>query len=155
MESQINPGWAGKYMQFCVKLDMWYKLYHINLYVKWFQYSICNRFEWKLIQKSLSLSDLHSFTLYPSLRPYGQTDGGRVKYTRFVWAGGTFFPVVLYVMSVFGSGGKKVLVCIRMYYFTVQYSCGGVLVFWLQWKIFFSVLRILSVQYSCAVVSVY
>ena len=32
-------------------------------------------------------------------------------YTRFTWAGGTFFPVVLYVVSVFGSGGKKVLVC--------------------------------------------
>ncbi len=38
------------------------------------------------------------------------------KYTRFAWAGGTFFPFVLYVVSVFGSGGKKVLVQIRMYY---------------------------------------
>jgi hypothetical protein len=28
--------------------------------------------------------------------------------TRFAWAGGTFFLVVLYVVSVFGSGGKKV-----------------------------------------------
>ncbi len=35
-----------------------------------------------------------------------------------------------------------------------QYSCGGVLVFCLQWEIVFSVLHILSVQYSCAVVSV-
>ncbi len=33
-----------------------------------------------------------------------------------MWAGGTFFPVVLYVVSVFGSGGEKVLVNIRMYY---------------------------------------
>ena len=33
-----------------------------------------------------------------------------IKYTRFAWAGGTFFLVVLYVVSVFGSGGKKVLV---------------------------------------------
>jgi hypothetical protein len=32
----------------------------------------------------------------------------------------------------------------------VQYSCGGVLVFWLQWEIVFGVLHILSVQYSCA-----
>ena len=31
-------------------------------------------------------------------------------YTRFAWAGGTFFLVVLYVVSVFGSGGRKVLV---------------------------------------------
>ncbi len=37
----------------------------------------------------------------------------------------------------------------------VQYSCGGVLVFWLQWEIVFGVLHILSVQYSCAVVSVF
>ena len=62
---------------------------------------------------------------------------------------------MLYVVSEFGSDGKKVLVYIRMYYFRVQYSCGGVLVFWLQWEIVFSVLHILSVQYSCAVVSVY
>ncbi len=37
----------------------------------------------------------------------------------------------------------------------VQYSCGGVLVFWLRREIVFSVLHILSVQYSCAVVSVF
>jgi hypothetical protein len=37
----------------------------------------------------------------------------------------------------------------------VQYNCGGVLVFWLQWEIVFGVLHILSVQYSCAVVSVF
>ncbi len=36
--------------------------------------------------------------------------------TRFAWAGGTFFLVVLYVVSVFGSGGKNVLVQIRIYY---------------------------------------
>ncbi len=45
-----------------------------------------------------------------------QNDGQRNKYTPFAWAGGTFFPVVLYVVSVFGSGGKKVLVQICMYY---------------------------------------
>ncbi len=39
--------------------------------------------------------------------------------------------------------------------FRVQYSCGGVLVFCLQWEIVFGVLHILSVQYSCAVVSVF
>ena len=38
------------------------------------------------------------------------------RITRFAWAGGTFFLVVLYVVSVFGSGGKKVLVYICMYY---------------------------------------
>jgi hypothetical protein len=40
----------------------------------------------------------------------------KIKNTCFAWAGGTFFPVVLYVVSVFSSGGKKVLVQIRMYY---------------------------------------
>ncbi len=33
----------GRYIQFRVKLDTWYKSYHINLYLKWFQYSICIR----------------------------------------------------------------------------------------------------------------
>ncbi len=33
-----------------------------------------------------------------------------IVYTRLAWAGGTFFLVVLYVVSVFGSGGKKILV---------------------------------------------
>ena len=37
----------------------------------------------------------------------------------------------------------------------VQYSCGGALVFCLQWEIVFGVLHILSVQYSWAVVSVF
>jgi hypothetical protein len=59
------------------------------------------------------------------------------------------------VVSVFGSGRRKVLVYIHMYYFRVQYSCGGVLVFWLQGEIVVSVLHILSIQYSCAVVSVH
>ncbi len=34
-----------------------------------------------------------------------------------MWAGGTFFLVVLYVVSVFGSGGKKVLV---QFWFTLD-----------------------------------
>ncbi len=37
----------------------------------------------------------------------------------------------------------------------VQYSCGGVLVFSLQWEIVFGVLHILSVQYICTVVFVF
>ncbi len=48
-----------------------------------------------LIQKSLSLSHEHSFTLHPSLSPHRQNDGWRNEYTRFAWAGGTFSPVVL------------------------------------------------------------
>ncbi len=55
---------------------------------------------------------------------------------------------------VFGSGGKKVLVYICMYYLEYN-SCVVVLVFWLLREIVFGVMYILSVQYSCAVVSVF
>jgi hypothetical protein len=36
----------------------------------------------------------------------------------------------------------------------VQYSCGGVLAIWFWWEIDFGVTQIISVEYSCAVVSV-
>ncbi len=39
-------------------------------------------------------------------------------------------------VSVFGSGGKKVLV-LHTYVLRVQYSCGVVLVFWFWWEINF------------------
>ncbi len=51
------------------------------------------------------------------------------NFTRFAWAGGTFFPVVLYVVSVFGSGGNKVLVHICMYY--LEYNTVVVVVIFL------------------------
>ncbi len=78
--------------------------------------------------------------------------------TRFAWAGGTFFLVVLYVVSVLVLAGRRfwfnfgsnTYLLLR-----VQYSCGGALVFYLQWEIVFGVLHILSVQYSCAVASVF
>ncbi len=57
-------------------------------------------------------------------------------------------------MSVFGSGGKQVLV-LHTYVPRVQYSCGVVLVFWFWREIVFGVTYVLSVQYSCAVVSVF
>jgi hypothetical protein len=57
------------------------------------------------------------------------------------------------VVSVFGSGGKYVLVLhTTTYVLRVQYSYGVVLVFWLWQEIVFGVMYILSVQYSCAVV---
>ncbi len=68
------------------------------------------------MRKITTLSGKHSFTLHPSLSPYGRTEVRRNEYIFFAWAGGTFFPVVLYVVSVFSSGGKKVLVYIRIYY---------------------------------------
>jgi hypothetical protein len=57
-------------------------------------------------------------------------------------------------VSVFGSGGNKVLV-LHTYVLRVQYSCGVVFVFWFWWEIVFGVTYVLSVQYRCAVVSVY
>jgi hypothetical protein len=59
------------------------------------------------------------------------------------------------VVSVFGSGGKKVLVVhTTMYleYHTVMVLCSF---FWFWWEINFGVTYVLSVQYSCAVVSVF
>ena len=49
---------------------------------------------------------------------------------------------MLYVVSVFGSGGKKVLVQTRMYYleYNIVHSCGVVLVFWF-WREIVLVLR--------------
>jgi hypothetical protein len=57
-------------------------------------------------------------------------------------------------MSVFGSGGKLVLV-LHTYVPREQYSCGFVLVVWFWRDIVFGVTYVLSVQYSCAVVSVF
>jgi hypothetical protein len=84
-----------------------------------------------------------------------QKDRRRIEYTRFAWAGGTFFPVVL-------------LCCVSVWFWReqgfdlhthvllrVQYSCGGVSGIWFWWEIDFGVMHIISVQYSCAVVSVF
>ncbi len=75
--------------------------------------------------------------------------------TRFAWAGGTFFPAVL-------------LCCVSVWFWReqgfdlhmhvllrVQYSYGGVLVIWFWWETDFGVTHIISVQYSCAVVSIF
>jgi hypothetical protein len=62
-----------------------------------------------------------------------------------------FFPSCA-VVSVFGSGGKQVLL-LHTYVLRVQYSCGVVLVFWFWQEIVFGVTYVLSVQYSCAVVA--
>jgi hypothetical protein len=57
-------------------------------------------------------------------------------------------------VSVFGSGGKLVLV-LHTYVLRVQYSCGVVLVFLFWREIVFGVTYLLSVQYTCAIVSVF
>ena len=72
---------------------------------------------------------------------------------RFAWAGGTFFFSCA-VVSVFGSGGKQVLV-LHTYVLRVQYiQLWCCVSFWFWREIVFGVTYVLSVQYSCAVVSV-
>ncbi len=75
------------------------------------------------VKKITYLSDQHSFTLHPSLSPYGQTesrtDGG--KNTLAVHGLEEFFSSCA-VVSVFGSGGKQVLV-LHTYELRVHYSC--------------------------------
>ncbi len=54
---------------------MWYKSYHINLYVKWCQYSICIRSTKPKTNTEISFSFLLTlFYSIPSLSPYRQTD---------------------------------------------------------------------------------
>ncbi len=77
---------------------------------------------------------------------HGQKDGQRVKYTHFAWAGGTFFPVVLlcFVSFWFWQEMRE----LALHYFLAD-SFG------IKREIVFGVMYVLSVQYSCTVVSVF
>ena len=137
---------------------MWYKSYHINLYVKRFQYSIYIRSIWTKTNTEISFSFwLILFYSIPLLALTDrQTDWQtekRIHSLRVGWRN-LFSSCAVCCVSFwfwwekgFGSNTHVLL--------RVQYSCGGVLVFWLQWEIVFCVLHILSVQYSCAVMSVF
>jgi hypothetical protein len=70
----------------------------------------------------------------------------RNKYTCFAWAGGTFFPVVLLCCVSFWLWRE--MRELALHYFLVD--CFGI-----EWEIVFGVTYVLSVQYSCAVVSVF
>jgi hypothetical protein len=89
--------------------------------------------------KSVEFLGKHSFTLHPSLDPYGQNHRQRNTYTCFAWAGGTFFTLA-------ARGLEKLFLqlccCVSFwswrgigigftysYVLRVQYSCGVVLVF--------------------------
>ncbi len=74
--------------------------------------------------------------------------------TCFAWAGGTSFPGAVCCVS-FWFWWEKGFDSNTHVLLRAQYSCGGVLAFWLQWEIVFGVFHILSVQYSYAVVSVF
>ncbi len=67
---------------------------------------------------------------------------------------GTCCTIHCAVVSVFGSGGKSVLV-LHTYVLRVQYDCGVVLVFWSCREIVIDFTYVFSLQYSCGVVSVF
>jgi hypothetical protein len=62
-----------------------------------------------------------------------------LEYTRFAWAGGTFFPVVLLCRVSFWFWWEIGFV-VHTHVLRVQYSCGVVLVFWLRREIVFGVM---------------
>jgi hypothetical protein len=72
-----------------------------------------------------------------------------------MWAGGTFFPVVLLCQFLVLVGNRFWFYLLCTYVPRVQYSSGNVLVFWFWWEIVVGVMYVLSVQYSCRVVSVF
>ena len=70
-----------------------------------------------------------------------------------MWAGGTFFSVVLLCRVTFWFW-REIGFGVHTHVLRVRYSCGVVFNFFLlQREIVFGVTYILSVQYSCAVVS--
>ena len=76
-----------------------------------------------------------------------------VAYTHFAWAGGTFFPVVLSCQFSVLAGNRFWFYILLMYleYHTVVVLCW----FFLIWREIVFGKYVLSVQYSCAVVSVF
>ncbi len=59
----------------------------------------------------------------------GRNDRQRNEYTRFAWAGGTFFPVVLLCFVSVWFWREQGFDLHMHVLLRVQYSCGGVLVF--------------------------
>ncbi len=104
-------------------------------------------------RKITNLSVKHSFTPYPSLSPYSQTDRMTDRGTNTLTARGLeelFFPVVV-LCQFLVLAGNKFWFYILMY---LEYNTVVVLlVFWFWQEIVFGVTYVLSVQYSCAVVS--
>ncbi len=74
----------------------------------------------------MEFSGKHSFTLYPFLT---LTDRKRVKYTRYMWTGGTFFPVVLLCQYLVLVGNRFQFYILHIYVVRVQYSWNVGLVF--------------------------
>jgi hypothetical protein len=82
-----------------------------------------------------------------------QNDRQRLRYTRYAWAGGTFFSSCA-VVSVSVLAGKWFwfyILLMYLEYHTVVVLCY----FFLFWREIVFGTYVLSVQYSCAVVSVF
>ncbi len=97
---------------------------------------------------------LHNTLLLYCLSPYSRTERLTEKQnTRYAWAGGTFFPVVLLCQFSALAGNRFWVYILLMYleYHTVVVLCD----FYLIWQEIIFGMYVLSVQYSCAVVSVF
>ncbi len=92
----------------------------------------------------LALTDRQN---YRGTNPYRQTELQRNEYTRYAWAGGTFFPVVLLCQFSVLAGNRYWFYILLMYleYQTVVVLC---LFFLIWWEIVLGT-HVLSVQYSC------
>jgi hypothetical protein len=113
-----------------------------------------------LKRKITFYSHKHSFTPYPSLSPYGQTDRQTDRQTekqiQWLHVGWRNFFSMCAVVSVFWFlVGNRFWCYLLRYISRVQYSCGVVLVFLFWQEIVFGNTYVLSVQYSCMVVSVF
>ncbi len=97
----------------------------------------------------------HSFTLYPSLSPYSQTESWTEKQIHSLRVGWrNSFPVVLLCQFlVLARNRFWFYILTYLEYNTVVVLCY--VVFWFWREIIFDVMYVFSVQYSCGVVSVF
>ncbi len=105
-------------------------------------------------RKITNFSVKHSFTLYPSLSPYSQTESLTEEQIHSLHVGWrNFFPVV--VLCQFLVLAENRFWFYILMYLEYKYSCGVVLVFWFWRETLFGVTYVFNVQYSCAVMSVF
>jgi hypothetical protein len=82
----------------------------------------------------------------------GRNDSQRNEYTRCTWAGGTFFPVVLLCQFLVLAGNRFWFYILTYLEYNQLWRCVS-FSFW--WEIVCGFTYLLSVQYSCAVVTVF
>ena len=101
-------------------------------------------------RQTTDLSVKHSFTLYPSLSPYRQTELQTEKQIHLLRVGWRKFFSCCAVVSVFGSGRKQVLILHTTYVLRVSYHTVVVLCyfFWFWREIVFGVTYVFSNLYQ-------